>query len=78
MKKTAFLQALVIVILLTASWLLFLNRERSVDAPVIEEPASPTPTPIEDSLPDESPAEPEAVEQATADEPAPAGTTVSN
>ncbi|MEX0326196.1 MAG: hypothetical protein AB3N33_08930, partial [Puniceicoccaceae bacterium] len=77
-KKTAFLQALVIVILLTASWFLSLTRKRSVDAPVSEEPASPTPTPIEESLPDETPAEPEVVEQVAADEPAPAGTTVSN
>ncbi|MEX0331976.1 MAG: hypothetical protein AB3N64_11185 [Puniceicoccaceae bacterium] len=68
MKKTAFLQALILVILLTASWFLFLNRDRSEDSPISEETPSPEVAPVEESIPENTAAAPQVDEPSPAEE----------
>ncbi|HSH09800.1 MAG TPA: hypothetical protein VK995_05395, partial [Oceanipulchritudo sp.] len=55
MKKTAFLQALVLAILLVASWLLLLNRFKAD-----QEPVSSQPIPVESLPANPKPADPQA------------------
>lgn len=71
MKKTAFLQALVLVVLLTASWILLIKRSGS-DEPVVEDAPVPVDSPAE-AAPAAGTTTPAATEEAEpATEPVPA------